>query len=139
MENQVVNVQKTNSNIVEDTPEVRFYSIRTKLRPNTRQKSSEIFQSFFANPGLDHIGRKILLNLDVKSLVKYKRVNKTWKTIIDSPKFWVKWGARLLQKYGYNDHQFWYKVIETEKEDTKRLITRCRGYENFCYHFLTHF
>ena len=140
MENQIVNVQKPNSNIVEDTPEVRFYSICTKQRPNTRQKSSEIFRSFFTNPGLDHIGRNILLNLDVQSLVKYKRVNKSWKTIIDSPKFWIKWGSRLLQKfYGYNGYQFWYKVIETEKEDTKQLIIRCLGYERFCFYFLTHF
>ena len=55
MENQIVNVQKPNSNIVEDTPEVRFYLIRKRQRPNTRQKASEILQSFFNHPGLDHI------------------------------------------------------------------------------------
>ena len=139
LENQLVAVQETTSNI-QGKPEVRFYPITPNQRPNTRQKSSESFGSFFDNPGLNHIGQEILLNLDVQSLVKCKRVNKTWMKIIDSPKFWVKWGARLIQKfYGYQlqvTQKVWYEIIKTEKEDTKKLMERCRGYENFCYRFL---
>ena len=139
LQNQLVTVQETTSK-TKGKPEVKFYPISPYRRPNTRQKSSELFESFFGNPGLYHIGQEILLNLDVQSLVKCKRVNKTWNKIIDSPNFWIKWGARLIQKfYGYHcqvTQQHWFKTIETEKENTKKLMERCRGYENFCYQFL---
>ena len=126
LENQLVTVQETTSNI-EGKPEVRFYPITTNnQRPNTRQKASETFGSFFDNPGLNHIGQEILLNLDVQSLVKCKRVNKTWMKIIDSPKFWVKWRARMNHIEKVMICKLYRRYILYEK-DTKQLQT-CRHY-----------
>ena len=137
LENQLVTVQETTSNI-EGKPEVRFYPITHDQRPNTRQKSSEKFRLFFDNPGLNHIGLEILLNLDVQSLLKFKRVNKTWMKIIDSPKFWVKWGARMNHIDMVMICKLYSKKVWYE-EDMKQLMKTMSGVpfdEKFYYCFL---
>ena len=46
--------------------------------------------SFLSNPGLDHIGSKIFLNLDFTTLLKLRFVSQSWKCFLDNPRFWLK-------------------------------------------------
>ena len=55
-----------------------------------RDDGSEILDSFMYNPGLQHIGLQILDYLDGKTLLSCRRVNKSWKNILDNPKIWLK-------------------------------------------------
>ena len=43
------------------------------------------------NPGLQHIGEEILLNLDRKSLMECRQINASWKNIVNSRMFLIKW------------------------------------------------
>ena len=77
----------------------------------------------FENPGLQHIGRKILLEVpfhlefrpfkyrNKKNFLACRLVCKTFKDIIDNPSFW-------LQKMEMNftlDHQLWKTLIDKAK------------------------
>ena len=46
--------------------------------------------SFINNPGLRHIGTTIFKNLDHKSLLACRLVSRSWKGMVDDPKFWLK-------------------------------------------------
>ena len=75
----------------------------------------------FENPGLQHIGRKILLEVpfhlefrpfeyrNKKNFLGCRLVCKTFKDVIDDPSFW-------LQKMELNftlDYQLWKKLVKT--------------------------
>ena len=47
-------------------------------------------EQFFNNPGLSHIGRNIFEQLNLNELESCKRVCKSWKIILENPRFWLK-------------------------------------------------
>ena len=74
----------------------------------------------FENPGLQHIGRKILLGVPFsiafrpfkKNFLACRLVCKTFKDIIDDPSFWL----QKLKRYCVIDHhQLWKKLIVKTK------------------------
>ena len=47
-------------------------------------------ETFTKNPGLQHIAKDIFNILDKKSLIDCRLVNKSWRTIINWPMFWLR-------------------------------------------------
>ena len=45
---------------------------------------------FITNTGLQHIGVAIFKYLDHKTLVMCRLVNRSWKKMVDDPRFWLK-------------------------------------------------
>ena len=76
------------------------------------------------NPGLHHIVEEIFLNLDFKSIVASKLVNKSFQDIVENPFFWLKkWRLRLgLSK---KNHKDWINAIKiTKNTDLRKIIVR---------------
>ena len=46
--------------------------------------------TFLSNPGLNHIGLKILFHLDFETLLNIRLVSQSWKWFLDNPRFWLK-------------------------------------------------
>ena len=59
------------------------------------------------NPGFHHIAQDIFKNLDVKDLMACRRVNKSWKNILDNPIFWC---SMLTPK---NIRKSWETLVKT--------------------------
>ena len=53
-------------------------------------QNSYIMEVFTKNPGFQHIAEDIFKILSKKSLVDCRMVNKSWKTILNRPMFWLK-------------------------------------------------
>ena len=67
------------------------------------------------NPGLQHIGEEILLNLDKKCLTKKcQNVNDIWESIILQPTFWLK--KRIQKGLSKQNHRIWAKLIQELKD-----------------------
>ena len=87
---------------------------------------------FLNNPGLQHIGQTILFYLDHKSLLECRSVNRSWKAVLDNPKFWIK-KCRQKNINGKNRKKWikrirmkWIKLIQLQKdEDVEQNITMC--------------
>ena len=54
---------------------------------------------FVKTPGLQHIARLILEHLDHKTLMSCRRVNQSWKELVDDSNFWLKRCAQSGEKY----------------------------------------
>ena len=66
------------------------------------------------NPGLQHIGEKILFNLDKKCLTKKcQNVNDIWESIILQPTFWLR--KRIQKGLSKQQHLTWTKLIQELK------------------------
>ena len=69
------------------------------------------------SPGFQHIAEDIFSLLEKKNLLEYRTVDKSWKQILDQPRFWLKKQNRhdLLEateyfymsgfRQGRNDHK----------------------------------
>ena len=83
-----------------------------------------ILEKMINNPGLHHIVEEIFLNLDFKSIVASKLVNKSFQDIVENPFFWLKmWRLRLgLSK---KNHKDWINAIKIIKNtDLRKIIVR---------------
>ena len=74
---------------------------------------------FFENPGLSHIGKNILKNLDIKTLASCRLVCKAMNIEIEdlASKVSLEFLKQLLQKYTFErsmsleEHNVWYKFL----------------------------
>ena len=79
-------------------------------RPSKKLKSDPIMEKIINTPGLQHIGEKILLNLDSKNIMVFQSTNKSCKEFVDNPIFWLKkWRLRGLST---KSHGEWIKAIQ---------------------------
>ena len=60
----------------------------------------EVMTPFFENPGLFHIGKKILRSMDIETQANCRKVCKTWNNEIEDPasKITLKHLQELLEK-----------------------------------------
>ena len=89
-----------------------------------QSKTPAILEKMINNPGLHHIVEEIFLNLDFKSIVASKLVNKSFQDIVENPFFWLKkWRLRLgLSK---ENHKDWINTIKiTKNTDLRKIIVR---------------
>ena len=76
---------------------------------------------FFTNPGLSHIGKKILKNLDIKTLASCRQVCKIMNIEIEdlASKISLEDLEQLLKKYTFarsmtlEEHKVWHKFLES--------------------------
>ena len=81
----------------------------TECQPNKKSKTVPM-KEIVKNPGLQYIIEKIFLNLDFEDILACKLINKSCKTIVDNPTFWLKkWRLRGLSKENRKD---WIKLIQ---------------------------
>ena len=73
-------------------------------------------EQFFLNPGLCHIGKSILMFLDHKSLISCRSVCKSWKNIIDNPRFWGKKCAQVDLIFSKTQNN-WIEMIKKIEEN----------------------
>ena len=84
--------------------------------------------SLFENPGLFHIGRKIIVNLDFKNQVNCRHVCRSWNTFIEylSSKISKEHLTKLLEKFSERR-----SLSYSEKVSWKRLIRcSCANFED---------
>ena len=79
-----------------------------------KMSSTEI-NVFFENPGLDHIGEKILSFLDFQTLLVSRFVCSSWKGITENSRFWLE-VKKVLRNLPAKHHQKeWKKLISFSK------------------------
>ena len=87
-------------------------------------KPEELY--FHMNNRYSPVLRNILIHLDYEDLLNYQKVCKTWKDLIDNPKFWLE----LYHKNGLPNKlvEEWTKLIQEVKAKdeflTKKIGTR---------------
>ena len=89
-------------------------------RPSKRirkEKSAEetyYFENFITNPGLQHLAENIFVNLNYQELKTCRLINKSSRTMLDNPMFWLKKLIRRgLSKQNQTD---WIKAIHLTRD-----------------------
>ena len=105
-------------------------------RPSKKLKSDPIIEKIINTPGLQHIGEKILLNLDFKNIMVFQSTNNSCKEFVDNPMFWLKkWRLRGLSTKSQGD---WIKAIQMTR-GTKveaNIDLYIKKSVKFNYHFM---
>ena len=93
-------------------------SKKPRMEPEIIKNSLE---NFLNNPGLQHLAENIFLNLNYKDLDACQLVNRSSKSILGNPKFWLSKFIQIgMSKNIQND---WIKAIQIAKEtDFERNI-----------------
>ena len=77
------------------------------------------------NPGLEHISLNIFMMLDHQSLLNCRKVNQSWKKILDNPRFWLK---RIQSSLSSKDYSAWKNLIQKIQYldwEIERNLTQC--------------
>ena len=77
-------------------------------------QNSYIMEVFTKNPGFQHIAEDIFKILSKKSLVDCRMVNKSWKTILNRPMFWLK---RLKSETTLENFKSWEILVHDIEAD----------------------
>ena len=79
--------------------------------------------SIAENPGFQHLVENVFANLDHKSLLECQKVNSTWKSILNNPKFWFK---KCLSKGLLRQHQNnWTKLFKSlTNTELEKILTK---------------
>ena len=89
-----------------------------------KDKSQNYLESFFTNPGFEHLGHNILNHLNKKTILSLKLANHSCKNFVENPRFWLK--KLNYKKSGSLElHEAWSKLInkvEEENPDLKKNI-----------------
>ena len=92
----------------------------------------DILTPLVNNPGLQHIGHKILMLLDDQSLLNCKRVSQSWKKFLDNPRFWLNKCVKA-DLFIANGKKCWTNLIQIlEEECLLRLEEDCL--KGNCFH-----
>ena len=77
-------------------------------------------ETFFTNPGFQHLGQNILRHLSKEKLLSLSVVNHTCKKFVENPRFWLK--KLNYKKSGLVElHEAWSTLIQKVEEENPNL------------------
>ena len=105
-----------------------FFLSVSKMEPKF-----DILSELANNPGLKHIGEKICLLLDLKTLFSCRRVQHSWNEFLNDPRFWLKRlsKTRLIWKGKLTNDDVkkqWTKLVE--------IVEKTKLYENISLYLM---
>ena len=82
-----------------------------KLNSNIKTETTSQLQRITTTPGLQHIAEDVFANLSHKTLMKCRKINKNWESLVENP--WVLYKA-CIQKglFSSEQEQKWNKIIQ---------------------------
>ena len=85
-----------------------------RIRKEKSVEESYYFEKFITNPGLQHLAEHIFVNLNYQDLKNCRLINKSSRTMLDNPMFWLKkFIQRGLSKQNQTD---WIKAIHLTRD-----------------------
>ena len=86
---------------------------------------------FTNNPGLQHVAENIFLLLDPKTLGSCQLVNRSWKNILENPRFWLKKSAQIgMPRELYSAWYEYIKILEDpclQQKAAMNLFKMCKN------------